>query len=116
MAEFLICNRETNGTKDPALNLTECWHLHDVVLVMPDGHKWGREERNPEKFRILKVPGLSVEEAREYARPPSEKNRRSAYTYDEKDQQGKELAVPQFTHKLKSQKTMPLSNLTGRSL
>jgi hypothetical protein len=35
------------------------------VVVMPDGHEWGRLE-GPPSFVIIKVPGLSVEEGRQY--------------------------------------------------
>lgn len=36
-----------------------------VVCVMPDGHPWGSKERPP-LFAVLKVPGLTVEEAQQY--------------------------------------------------
>lgn len=34
----------------------------DVVIVWPDGHPWGVEERNTDKFAILRAPGLSPAE------------------------------------------------------
>jgi len=37
----------------------------DIVVVFPDGHKWGKEE-GPPKFVIVKVPGMSVKEGRKY--------------------------------------------------
>ena len=37
----------------------------DPVVIMPDGHIWGREEGLP-KFFIVKIPGLAVETAKKY--------------------------------------------------
>jgi len=37
----------------------------DVVVVMPDGHKWGRRECWP-RYIVVKVPDMSVKEARRY--------------------------------------------------
>src|ERR1043166_9865558 len=33
-----------------------CYKRGDVVIVMPDGHPWGREE-GPPTFLVVKVPG-----------------------------------------------------------
>jgi hypothetical protein len=30
----------------------------DILVVKPDGHPWGTEERNAAKFKIVKVPGV----------------------------------------------------------
>jgi hypothetical protein len=39
-----------------------CYKRGDPVVVMPDGHPWGREELKPPaqggKFVVVKVPGL----------------------------------------------------------
>ena len=35
----------------------------DPVVVMPDGHQWGKEEGYP-KFKVVKVPDLSVADAK----------------------------------------------------
>jgi len=37
----------------------------DVVVVMPDGHKWGRRECWP-RYIVVKVPDMTVREARRY--------------------------------------------------
>ena len=37
----------------------------DVVVVRPDGSKWGNEECLP-KFYVFKVSGLSVDDAQKY--------------------------------------------------
>jgi len=58
MAEILIVrnNRVNPGTLDPA----GLWKDGDVVVVNDDGYVWGREELNPDKFEIIKRPGVSV--------------------------------------------------------
>lgn len=50
------------------------------VVVMPDGHEWGREERLP-KFIVLKIPGVSVEKVKKYIDPQLEDapNERGSY-------------------------------------
>lgn len=41
----------------------------DVIVAMPDGHIWGREEvRNPE-WRIIRVPGMGRTEAEALTAP-----------------------------------------------
>ena len=44
------------------------WTRGDVIVVKPDGHKWGREERPP-KFFVVRVPKAPVEDFREYTEP-----------------------------------------------
>ena len=39
-----------------------CYTPGDVVVVMPDGHTWGSEELNTEKFAIVKIPGVTPQE------------------------------------------------------
>lgn len=41
------------------------WTRGDVIVVKPDGHKWGREERPP-KFFVVRVPKAPVEDYQEY--------------------------------------------------
>ena len=56
MAEFLIKNfdsRHSNPTVDATLE-----RIGDIVEVRPDGAVYGRLELLPEKFLIIKVPGL----------------------------------------------------------
>lgn len=38
------------------------------VLIMPDGHEWGKEERPP-LFTVLKLPGVPAEKAQKYVQP-----------------------------------------------
>lgn len=42
-----------------------CYKAFDPVVVMPDGHVWGREEGLP-KFWIVKIPGMTVDTARRW--------------------------------------------------
>lgn len=61
MAEFLIKAVDAgniNPEKDRA-----CYRRGDIVVVMPDGHVWGRQEGLP-KFYQVSIPGLSVELAK----------------------------------------------------
>lgn len=36
------------------------WKRGDVVAVKPDGYEWAREEKNPEKFTIIKIRGTEA--------------------------------------------------------
>jgi len=61
MAELLI--KATDATNPDAIkDLRGCYKKSDVVVVKPDGWKWGKEELNKEKFYILRVPDKAVEE------------------------------------------------------
>ena len=33
----------------------------DVVVIVPDGHQWGREEVSNPDWRVLQLPGLAAE-------------------------------------------------------
>lgn len=62
MAEILV--RWTDNTHaDPAKDAW-CYKRGDVVVVMPDGHEWGRKE-GPPHFRVVKLVGVAVDEVRE---------------------------------------------------
>jgi len=61
MAELLIKASNTTNP-DQVKDLRGCYKKGDVVVVKPDGWKWGKEELNKEKFYILKVTDKSVEE------------------------------------------------------
>ncbi len=55
----------SNWTKVQLDKYERSYRKGDLVVVMPNGHKWGNEERPP-KFVIVKVPDLNVEVARNY--------------------------------------------------
>ncbi len=58
MAEIIVC---ANRSAPPPGKESGWWRTGDPVLVRPDGFGWGREELNPAKFEILKLPGLPVQ-------------------------------------------------------
>lgn len=70
MAEFLIKAIDANHP-DPGIDLAGCYKRGDIVLAKPDGWSWGKCE-GPPKFNILKVPGMSIEEAEQYTKPHTE--------------------------------------------
>jgi hypothetical protein len=53
-----------------------CYKRGMVVVVMPDGHAWGKEESpstaNPRVFAVLKFPGVSVARVQKYIIPQFE--------------------------------------------
>ena len=62
MAELLI--KAVDATADDPETDKGCYKRGDVVIIRPDGWEWGQAERPP-KFFVLRVPGLSVEDAEE---------------------------------------------------
>jgi len=61
MAELLI-KASDNFNPDPVKDLRGCYKKGDVVVVKPDGWKWGKEELKKEKFYILRIPDKKPEE------------------------------------------------------
>lgn len=67
MAEILI--KAIDATHpDPEKDRRGCYKRGMPVVVMPDGHQWGKDERLP-KFVVIKLPGVSVEKVRKYIEP-----------------------------------------------
>ncbi len=66
MAEFLIKAIDANHL-NPVKDKSGCYKRGDVVVVHPDGHEWGKSE-GPPKFVIVKIPGMTVEEAQKYVK------------------------------------------------
>ena len=60
MAELLIMARDNNHP-DPFIDRNLCYKIGDVVVAMPDGHKWGSDEGLPTFYRVS-VPGVSHED------------------------------------------------------
>lgn len=54
MAELLIKARDANHA-DAEKDRRGCYKRGDVVLVVEDGHEWGRKE-GPPNFVILRIP------------------------------------------------------------
>lgn len=65
MAEFLIRAFDTHDP-DPERDLF-AYKMGHVISVQKDGHVWGSKECLP-VFWIVKVPGLAVSDALEYAK------------------------------------------------
>lgn len=67
MAEILI--KAVDATHpDPVKDKRGCYKKGDPVVVMPNGHNWGNAECLP-TFYVFRIPGLTVEEARQYIEP-----------------------------------------------
>ena len=70
MAEILVM--AINKTHaDPLVDRRGCYKRGYPVVVMPDGHIWGGDERLP-KFVVIKVPGVSVDRILKYIQPELE--------------------------------------------
>ena len=67
MAELLVQVIDKTH-EDPFANQTHC-KRGDVVVACPDGWSWGREEVKDPRTLILKVPGLSLQEAEAMTTP-----------------------------------------------
>lgn len=63
MAEILIKAIDASNS-DPVQD-AKCYKRGHPVVVMEDGHFWGREEGLP-KFVVIKIPGVSIEIARKF--------------------------------------------------
>lgn len=64
MAEILV--KAVNAThSDTDKDRSGCYKRGMPVIIMPDGHSWGGEERLP-KFILIKVPGISVDLVKKY--------------------------------------------------
>lgn len=67
MAELLV--RVVDKTNaDPYLD-AKCLKRGDVVVVMPDGHGWGKQELINPDWRIVKLPGIPVSQATHFLGP-----------------------------------------------
>lgn len=68
MAELLVKAVDSEGSSDPEKIQRGGYRRGMPVVVMDDGHKWGREE-GPPKFVVLKFPGIPKEKMAEYLTP-----------------------------------------------
>lgn len=62
MAELLIKAIDHTHTV-PEKDRRGCYKRGDVVVVMPDGHEWGRKE-GPPKFQVVKIPDAVLADLR----------------------------------------------------
>jgi hypothetical protein len=64
VAEILI--KAVDATHaDPEKDRRGCYKRGMPVVVMPDGHAWGAEERLP-RFVVLKLPGVAVAKVQQF--------------------------------------------------
>lgn len=61
MAEFLIRCRDKEGHN------AMCRGEHEVVVVCPDGWGWSDIERSHPEWRIVRVPGVTVADAKRWS-------------------------------------------------
>ncbi len=67
MAEILIKAVDA-AHNDPEKDRQGCYKRLDPVVVMDDGHGWGKEERLS-KFVVVKIPDISKAQAKKYIQP-----------------------------------------------
>lgn len=69
MAELLIRAVDAPVPAHPK-HQAKCWRRGDVVLVMPDGHPWARNELNNvdngRSLFVLKIPDVTVAQCERY--------------------------------------------------
>lgn len=63
-AEILV-KAVSHTHADPDKDQRGAYKAGMPVVVMPDGHQWGREEGLP-KFVVIKIPGVPVESVQKY--------------------------------------------------
>lgn len=67
MAEILL--RVVDKTNDDKQLDAQCSKRGDVIVVMPDGWAWGREELKSDVWRIVKLPGVDPDSLRDLTGP-----------------------------------------------
>src|SRR4030067_3396570 len=67
MAEILVKAVDTMNI-DPNKDRRGCYKRGMPVVVMDDGHEWGKEERLP-KFIIIKIPMVYKDKIMKYIEP-----------------------------------------------
>jgi len=67
MCEILVKAVDASHA-DPIRDQSGCYKRGMPVVIMPDGHPWGREEVPP-KFAVLRLPGVSADRVLKYIEP-----------------------------------------------
>ena len=67
MAEILVKAVDTTNI-DPDKDRRGCYKRGMPVVVMDDGHEWGKEEKLP-KFIVIKLPMISKDKVMKYIDP-----------------------------------------------
>lgn len=72
MAELLL--KRTQATNSDKIKQDRgCYGPGDIVVAMPDGHTWGKEEGLP-KFWIIRCPEIPQEKLEYYISPKNDPN------------------------------------------
>jgi len=59
------------------LQATSLWETNDIVVIQADNWKWGSSELDKNLFYVVKIPDLSVSEAKaKYLKPRLDTNRK----------------------------------------
>lgn len=125
MAELLVRVVDKVNRDDPYLD-AKCLKRGDVVCVCPDGWKWSPAELKNPDWRVLHMPGLSVEKAEVFLGPeidedpknPSKMLRRRAFKID-LDSTLLPAGVKQATQdgaKVESKLSVPLTEVAALAL
>lgn len=75
MVELLVKRQANYINPDPGKHKRSVYERGDIVVAMPDGWGWGKEEHpmtsteSPTPFFIVKIPGVTVKEAQKYLQP-----------------------------------------------
>jgi hypothetical protein len=77
VAEVLVISNRGNLAVKEGLYVDD-----EPVVVRPDDHPWGREERNTAKFRIVKYIGERVSNLIHLEEPSVNNSRRRDYRID----------------------------------
>lgn len=70
--ELLVKRQANYVNSDPVKNEAGVYQRGDIVVIMSDGHSWGKEEHpltttyTPPKFFIVRVLDKTVEQAQKY--------------------------------------------------
>jgi hypothetical protein len=67
MAELLI--RVVDKINDDVYKNAQCTKRGDVIVAQADGWQWGRVELSDPRYRIVRIPTLTVDEARAFTAP-----------------------------------------------
>ncbi len=68
MAELLVRVKDKVNPDSPQLD-AKCLKAGDVVVACPDGWEWSELEKSNPDWLIVKVPGMSMEEAKTFTAP-----------------------------------------------
>lgn len=75
MCELLVRVVDKTNPKNPTLD-AGLGKRGDVIVIMPDGWKWGREELASPEWRIVKIPGADVRDFEDLIGPQMSSARR----------------------------------------